>query len=60
MERHCISNVRTQGLTYEAAARKSFYLMSRAPQLKLSGIGLKDGSDVPGIESGVIPGASKS
>ncbi len=44
-ERNCISNVRSGGLGYAAAARKLFYLMSMARQLRLSGIALKDGSD---------------
>jgi ethanolamine ammonia-lyase small subunit len=48
-ERNCISNVRSGGLSYAAAARKLFYLMSRARQLRLSGIGLKDASDSAAI-----------
>lgn len=42
-ERNCISNVRVQGLSYEDAARTLFYLLSAARQLKLSGVGLKEG-----------------
>lgn len=43
--RNCISNVRPQGLSYEAAAMKCFYLLAKSRQLKLTGVGLKDRSD---------------
>jgi ethanolamine ammonia-lyase small subunit len=43
-ERNCISNIRPQGLAYEAAARRLLWLCGRARQLKLSGVGLKDES----------------
>lgn len=48
-ERNCISNVRPEGLDYPAAARKIWWLVSEAQRLKLSGIGLKDQSDVAEI-----------
>jgi ethanolamine ammonia-lyase small subunit len=41
-ERNCISNVRTEGLAYEAAAHKIHYLMRAARTRKLSGVALKD------------------
>lgn len=50
-ERNCISNVRPEGLNYEAAAHKTLWLVKEAMRLKLSGIGLKDESDVAEIEA---------
>lgn len=45
-ERNCISNVRPGGLSCEAAAQKLCYLLSHARTLGLTGIQLKDESDV--------------
>ncbi len=45
-ERNCISNIRPEGLGYAAAARKTYWLLQEAVRLKLSGVGLKDESDV--------------
>jgi ethanolamine ammonia-lyase small subunit len=45
-ERNCISNVRPQGLSYEAAALRLVWLMRESMQRKLSGVALKDGSDI--------------
>lgn len=50
-ERNCISNVRKGGLGYEHAAQSLFHLASRALQLQLTGVQLKDDSatlDGPG------------
>jgi ethanolamine ammonia-lyase small subunit len=44
-QRNCISNVRPEGLNYEAAAHKLHYLLTHARQLGLTGVGLKDDSD---------------
>jgi ethanolamine ammonia-lyase small subunit len=45
-DRNCISNVRPEGLGYAAAASKLMWLAKAATQLKLSGVNLKDESDV--------------
>jgi ethanolamine ammonia-lyase small subunit len=44
-ERNCISNVRPEGLGYDAAAFKLHYLLTEAARLKLTGVRLKDHSD---------------
>src|SRR5205807_2344050 len=41
-ERNCISNVRTEGNSYPAAAQKVFFLMSEARIRGLSGVALKE------------------
>jgi len=41
-ERNCISNVRTEGIGYRAAAHKLHFLMREARVRKLSGVGLKE------------------
>jgi ethanolamine ammonia-lyase small subunit len=46
-DRNCISNVRPEGLSYEAAAHKLHHLMLRARELGRSGVALKDESDLP-------------
>jgi ethanolamine ammonia-lyase small subunit len=43
-QRNCISNVRPEGLTYEAAAFKLTYLLTAARNLGLTGVDLKDNS----------------
>jgi ethanolamine ammonia-lyase small subunit len=45
-ERNCISNIRPEGLGYAQAAHKLVWLCQEARQLKLSGVGLKDRSDL--------------
>lgn len=47
-ERNCISNVRTQGLSYKEAAFKTIWLLSEAKKINTSGILLKDES--PSLE----------
>ncbi len=44
-ERNCISNVRTEGLGYAAAAFKLAWLMRQAARLGATGVALKDDSD---------------
>jgi len=41
-ERNCISNVRTEGLSYEVAVQKLLFLMREARARKLSGVALKE------------------
>ena len=56
-DRNCISNVRPEGLSYEAAARKLIWLTNQSMRLKVSGVALKDESDVHQInnqESGFL------
>jgi len=45
-ERNCISNIRPEGLDYAAAAHKFLWLAEEAARLGLSGVGLKDESDI--------------
>ena len=45
--RNCISNVRTEGISYELAAHKLHFLMSEARTRKLTGVELKDEYQLP-------------
>lgn len=54
-ERNCISNVRSEGLSYQDAARKTVWLATEAMKLGLSGVGLKDESDMVQIETAATP-----
>ena len=44
-DRNCISNVRPEGLSYEAAAKKLMWLAQEAMRINASGVVLKDESD---------------
>jgi ethanolamine ammonia-lyase small subunit len=55
-ERNCISNVRPEGLSYTAAAHKLLWLAGEASRLGLSGVGLKDESDVQELAADSVPG----
>jgi ethanolamine ammonia-lyase small subunit len=48
-DRNCISNVRPEGLHYAAAAKKLVWLAKEAMRLKVTGVALKDESDVQEI-----------
>ena len=53
--RNCISNVRPQGLVYQEAVNKVFYLLMEAHQRKLTGVNLKERSvevDSPLFQNG--------
>jgi ethanolamine ammonia-lyase small subunit len=41
-ERNCISNIRDEGLTHEAAARRLHYYMNEARRLRVTGLAIKD------------------
>lgn len=45
-ERNCISNIRTEGLSYEVAAFKLAWLVREALSRSLTGVGLKDASEL--------------
>lgn len=48
-DRNCISNVRPEGLQYAAAVKKLMWLAKEAMRLKVTGVALKDESDVQEI-----------
>ena len=50
-DRNCISNVRPEGLQYAAAAKKLVWLAKEAMRLKVTGVTLKDESDVQEISA---------
>ena len=55
-DRNCISNVRPEGLNYAAAAKKMMWLAKESMRLKVSGVALKDESDVLELDVSETPG----
>ena len=51
-ERNCVSNIRPAGLAPERAAARLAWLVCEALRLRLSGVGLKDGSATLLLASG--------
>ncbi len=51
-QRNCISNIRPEGLPAAVAARRLAWLLRQALQRRLSGVGLKDDSEIALIERG--------
>ncbi len=49
-DRNCISNIHSNGLTYQQALNKLLYLIDKSEKLKLSGVNLKDESTNSTIE----------
>ncbi len=54
-ERNCISNVRPEGLSYDATADKLHWLLNKARNRKLTGVGLEDHSGAPPLEGTSVP-----
>ena len=50
-DRNCISNVLPEGLQYAVAAKKLVWLAKGAMRLQLTGVNLKDESDVQEIDT---------
>ena len=48
-ERNCVSNIRLQGLPLADAAARIAWLMHEAQRQRLTGIELKDGSELPAV-----------
>jgi ethanolamine ammonia-lyase small subunit len=53
-ERNCISNVRPDGLSYDDACQRTLYLLEEARRLHLSGVDLKDRSEIDDESSSTL------
>jgi ethanolamine ammonia-lyase small subunit len=51
-ERNCVSNIRPEGLAPADAASRIAWLVDASRRRRLTGIGLKDDSEVPRVEGG--------
>ena len=56
-ERNCVSNIRPEGLALPAAAARLAWLVRESQRRRLTGIALKDDSDVPELGAGDAPDA---
>lgn len=54
-ERNCISNIRPEGLSFDAAAFKLAWLLEQAFLRRLTGVRLKDESDNPALHGKIKP-----
>jgi len=54
-DRNCISNVRPEGLQYAVAAKKMIWLAKESMRLKVSGVALKDESDMQEVAQQTTP-----
>lgn len=54
-QRNCISNVRPEGLSHEAAAARLWWLCQEARRLQLTGVSLKDRSDAVALPTETPP-----
>ncbi|MCS5959726.1 ethanolamine ammonia-lyase light chain EutC [Klebsiella pneumoniae subsp. pneumoniae] len=55
LRRNCISNIRPEGLSHDAAAFKLAWLLEQAFLRRLTGVGLKDESDNPALHGKIKP-----
>lgn len=53
-ERNCISNIRPEGLSYDDACQRTLYLLEEAKRLHLSGVDLKDRSEIDDDSSSTL------
>ncbi|AKT38359.1 ethanolamine ammonia-lyase subunit EutC [Chondromyces crocatus] len=59
-DRNCLSNVRPEGLPYDDAAHRLVWLIQESFRLQVSGVALKDRSDLLEIESSGSPSSPAS
>jgi ethanolamine ammonia-lyase small subunit len=54
-ERNCVSNIRPEGLAIAAAAARIAWLVRESQRRRVTGIELKDDSEVPSVAGGAQP-----